>query len=40
LKETYVPRVNRKVAAGTREWADHNINCIIVKIIADIAMEN
>jgi len=29
LKEICVPRVNRKVTAGTREWADHNINCII-----------
>jgi len=29
LKKTCVPRANKKVTAGTREWADHNINCII-----------
>ena len=29
MKETCIPRANKKVTAGTREWADHNINCII-----------
>lgn len=29
MKKTCAPRIDRKVTAGTREWADHNINCII-----------
>jgi len=29
LKEICKPKIDRKVTAGTREWADHNINCII-----------
>lgn len=29
MKKTCVPKIDRKVTAGTREWADHNVNCII-----------
>ncbi len=29
MKKTSAPSSNRKVTAGTREWADHNVNCII-----------
>lgn len=29
MKETCFPSIDRKVTSGTREWADHNINCII-----------
>lgn len=29
MKDTCVPMIDRKVTSGTREWADHNINCII-----------
>jgi DNA repair photolyase len=29
LKEIYASRIERKVTAGTKEWADHNVNCII-----------
>lgn len=29
VKKACVSKVERKVTAGTREWADHNVNCIL-----------
>jgi DNA repair photolyase len=29
LKNNCITNIDRKITAGTREWADHNINCII-----------
>ena len=29
MKRNCTPKTDRKITAGTREWADHNVNCVI-----------